>query len=167
MSRKSSYITQLLLFFCLSFFSCCNPSYLSVHTDYLSHRTLASYYVNTPDPLLDNPPIGQRLIVTWSIPKHIIPGNDLYLKIYLRYWNRQQDIKIEPVCKQRGTVVYTLMNEDYIATKGIMSYKVELIDNESIISEWKHQIWTDVIQVERQAEEAEPAEFTPDDELWD
>lgn len=125
----------------------CSDNYLSVHTDYISHRTLASYYVNTPDPLLNNPPIGQRLILSWSIPKHIVPENNLQLKIYLRFWNRQQVVKIEPITKSRGTIVYALMNEEYIATRGIMSYKAELVDDGVVISEWKHQIWTDVITI--------------------
>lgn len=137
--------------------SSCRNEYISVHTDYISHRTLASYYVNTPDPLLNNPPIGQRLILTWSIPKHILPGNDLYLKIYIRFWNREQIIKLEPITKQRGTVVYALMNDDYIATKGIMSYKAEIFDDEIKLAEWKHQIWTEVINVgnEEEIEEAD------------
>jgi hypothetical protein len=125
----------------------CNNQYLTVHTDYISHRTLASYYVNTPDPLLNNPPIGQRLILSWSVPKCTLPGNDLSLKIYIRFWNREQIVKVEPITKQRGTVVYTLMNEDYIATKGIMSYKAEIVDDGVVISEWKHQIWTEVINI--------------------
>ncbi len=146
MSRKSPFLALS----CIAvLFSACTPySYLSVHTDYLSHRTLASYYVNTPDPMLDNPPIGQRLIVSWSIPKHILPGNNLYLKIYMRYWNRAEEIKTEPVTRSRGTVVYAIMNEEYIETRGIMSYKVELIDNGQVISEWKHQVWTEVVHVE-------------------
>jgi hypothetical protein len=131
----------------------CNKQYLSVHTDYISHRTLASYYVNTPDPLLNDPPIGQRLILSWSIPKCTIPGNDLKLRIYIRFWNRQQIVKVEPITKQRGTVVYTLMNEDYISARGIMSYKAEIVDDDVIIAEWKHQIWTEVINIGADEEE--------------
>lgn len=141
--------------FCLLLAACKPCSYLTVHTDYISHRTLASYYVNTPDPLLDNPPIGQRLIVSWSIPKFILPGNDLYLKIYLRYWNRAEEIKTEPVTRARGTIAYAVMNEEYIETRGIMSYKVELIDNGEVLSEWKHQVWTEVIHIEDKEEEEE------------
>ena len=132
----------LLLVTCLSG---CTLNGISVHTDYLSHQNLASYHVNTPDPMLNDPPVGQRLIATWALPKHYLSYEDLHLLITIRFRTREQIIEKVPIYKMTGTFVYTLLNEDYFSKGGILTYKAELIGNHAILEEWKHQMWTRLI----------------------
>lgn len=131
----------------------CNQSYLSVHTDYFSRESLASFYVGTPDPRLDNPPIGQRLIISWSIPKLIFKCDDLHLKLKIRFRNREELIERIAICRAHGHYLYTLLNEEYMSKRGILTYTVDLIRDGEIIEEWRHQIWTDLIDLSQETKE--------------
>jgi len=137
------------------FLTSCQETYLSVHTDYLSHINLASYHVGTPDPLLNNPPIGQRLIVMWSIPPNYLYYENLHLLVTIRLRNREQINENIEVVKRRGTFVYPLLNEDYLEKGGILTYKVDLIGDEIILEEWRHQIWNEQILLNQQIESSE------------
>src|ERR1051326_7558271 len=65
----------------------CSQSCLKIQTDYLSHKTLASYYVGTPDPRQNDPAIGQRLIIGWSVPKSYLTYDNLRLEVSIRFRN--------------------------------------------------------------------------------
>lgn len=123
-------------------FTGCSSEYLTIYTDYLSHENLASYYVGTPDPRLNHPPIGQRLILSWSVPKEY---EDLHLEMTIRFRNREE--LQESLCLNRhsGTYIYSLEDEDYFEKKGILTYKVDLYSKDEIIEEWRHQLWTERI----------------------
>lgn len=151
-----------LFIFAMSTLTGCSGSYLSVHTDYLSHKTLASYRVNTPDPLLNNPPFGQRLIISWSLPKSYFSAEHLYLEITIRFRNREEIQERIAILKPHGHCVYALLNQDYLDKRGILTYKVDLIVNGTIIEEWRHQIWTDLIVTAPETPET-PVENVPAD----
>lgn len=123
----------------------CTTNNLTVHTEYISEENLASYHVETPDPLLLNPPIGQQLIVIWSIPRTYSPNRNLLLNVTVRFRNHQEITESVELTKLKGTYIYTLVNEDYLATRGILTYKIDLIEDGEIIEAWRHQIWTELI----------------------
>lgn len=140
--------TVLPIFLSILFLVSCNSSYLSVHTDYFSRENLASYYVGTPDPRLNNPPIGQRLIVTWAVPRSCNGYySDLHLEVTIRFRNRKEVREIYPITRLHGTYVYSLLNEDYIETRGMLSYKVDLVADGKVLEQWRHQIWADLIEI--------------------
>jgi hypothetical protein len=123
----------------------CTKGYLSVYTDYYSHENLASYIVHTPDPLLLNPPIGQRLIISWTMPAEHNHRTDVYLQLKVRYRNRKECSKTIPLCGRKGTHIFAVMNEEYRKTKGILTYKIEMFAGDCLIEEWKHQLWSELI----------------------
>ncbi|MBA3816636.1 MAG: hypothetical protein H0X29_09000 [Parachlamydiaceae bacterium] len=133
-----------LLLFSLS---SCLSSRLAVYTDYLTRENLASYHVDTPDPFLNRPVIGQRLIITWSLKKRYLLYQDLHLKIDIRFRNRKEVSYTHSLFHAKGTYVYALINQDYIDNKGILTYKVELIGDGQILDEWRHQIWSKLILI--------------------
>jgi hypothetical protein len=149
------------------FFSSCAtaPSMLSVHTDYLSHENLASYHVNTPDPRLNNPSIGQRLIISWSLPKKLLQLEDLHLEITLRFRTREEIQETVSISESSGTFVFPLLNEDYISTRGILTYKIDLIGGGEILEEWRHQIWTELIVIKHVETPAPDLKSQEDTEL--
>lgn len=129
---------------------CCERC-LKVQTDYLTHKDLASYYVNTPDPRQNVSAVGQRLIIGWVVPKPYLSYDDLHLEITIRFRNKEEIIEIFHLLKTRGTYVFSLFNEDYFQKRGILTYKVNLIGNGCILEEWRHQIWADFINVNAEA----------------
>lgn len=120
---------------------------LSARTDYIGYQNLASFYVGTPDPLLNNPPFGQRLIATWAIPSRIDISQypDLHLEIRLRYRTREEQTLIVPISKRRGCYTFCVLNAWYCQTGGILTYKLLLKSGDCILEEWKQQMWVDLI----------------------
>jgi hypothetical protein len=131
-----------LLLFCLT---SCTYRPLVVQTEYISHENLASYQVGTPDPRLNEPMIGQRLILTWSIPKSYLDYEDLHIHLKVRFHSREEEELEIPVHSHYGTYVYSLVDEKFCASRGILTYKAEMIANHCILEEWRHQLWSELI----------------------
>lgn len=152
-------IFALPILLTFSLLSSCSKSSLSVQTDYITYKNLASYYVNTPDPRLNCPVIGQRLIISWSVPKTYLSYEDLHLEITIRFRNREEVVEIFNLLRCRGTYVYSIFNQEYIEKRGILTYKIDLVGGGCVLEEWRHQIWTGLIEIKqeerREAEEDE------------
>jgi hypothetical protein len=128
----------------------CSKEHLTVYTDYLSIENLASYHVRTPDPSLNNPPLGQRLIISWSLSKKIFNNlENLHIDVIVRFRNREEDKFSIALYKASGTYIYYLLNKDYFEKKGILTYKLDLLTNAILIEKWRHQLWTDPIIFEK------------------
>ena len=137
---------------------------LTVHSDYLSVDHLASWHINTPDPLLNRPPFGQRLFVSWSVPRKYTFYQDLHLLITIRFRNREEMIKKVPIRENSGTYRYCLLEDKYCETGGFLTYKVQLKAGDCILEEWRHQIWAELIVItpeEQETEEEDEIEFSP------
>jgi hypothetical protein len=141
---RSSRLVLLLIPF---LFIGCSNEHLSVHTEYIDEEYLASYHVKTPDPLLLNSPLGQQLIVQWNVPRDYILYEDLHLRIYIRFRDRQEIVQIVPMRQRLCCYRYELLNDAFCKTGGIITYKIEIIGDGSILDEWRHQLWTELIQV--------------------
>jgi hypothetical protein len=128
---------------------------LTVHSDYLTRESLASYYVDTPDPLLNCPPFGQRLIISWSVPKQLLKEQDPHLLLTLRMKNREQIQKRIPLKRASGTSLYRVLNEEYCRTGGFLTYKIQVFAGGCVHEEWRHQLWAEWIQIELEESEDE------------
>lgn len=123
----------------------CSHSMVAIHTDYITHEDLASYYVQTPDPLLNCPPFGQRLILTWKLPKEVFVDSLYQIELTIRYKDRSEETKIIPLKYPTGTHLFCLMNERYLEKRGILTYKALLYRGDCLIGEWRHQLWEELI----------------------
>lgn len=137
---------RLLIFFSLLLTSC-SSSYLTVYTDYFNDTNLASYYVNTPDPLSDPPPVGQRLIITWMLSKEYRSIENLQLQVTMRFRNHEEISETVDLTDLKGTYVYPLLGEDYVEKRGFLCYKADLVSSGGVIEEWRHQMWTEAINL--------------------
>lgn len=125
----------------------CTHRSLTVQTQYFSAENLASYVVDTPDPLLNTPPIGQRLIISWDL-KEWDWYEKFHLKLTVRYANREEITQDVALYKKSGYYLFEVMNSDYCETGGIQTYKVELIGDDTVLNEWRHQLWRDLIIIQ-------------------
>lgn len=127
-------------------FTSCNTGRLTIQTKYFSVEDLASFYVDTPDPLQNNPPIGQSLLMSWMLNENELCN---YTKIEIRYTIRLRDKKeireSFPVGRNCGYITYSLYNDDYFKSGGIATYKVELYGDGILLEEWRHQLWQELI----------------------
>lgn len=124
----------------------CTLHRLDVQTQYLSHEHLASYHVETPDPSLHCPLIGQRLLVQWSLCDQEVKSGNLFLYLKVRFRNHQErEVKI-PVATKKGTYLYVLANEDYCQSGGILTYYAEILSETCVVASWKHPLWVELIK---------------------
>ena len=126
---------------------CTSNTHLSVQTLYFTRETLASYYTETPDPMLINPPVGQKLLVSWGLPRNYLDYEDLHLNIRIRFRNRTEielNIPIEKTC---GYYMYEVANDSFFETQGILTYKVDLVGGGAVLEEWRHQLWHEIIKI--------------------
>ena len=133
---------------------------LTVHSDYVTRESLASFYVDTPDPLLNCPPYGERLVISWSVPGKILKLEEPHLLLHLRYRNRDQIVRKVPLRRSCGTTLFRVLNEEYCETGGFLTYKVQLIAGGCVYEEWRHQLWAELIAIDHSdGEEVDVIDF--------
>lgn len=147
---RSRTMMRLMTGFCLSIFlSGCSLHPLTVQTQYLSHENLASYYVGTPDPHLDHPAIGERLLVQWCLSKCTFEGQELTLRLKIRFHNHKEDEITIPIEKKSGYYLYDLTNEEFCETGGILTYLAEIRNGNCVVESWKHPLWAPLISFDK------------------
>lgn len=134
-----------LILILFAFFASCSSHYLTVQMDFLRREQLASFHVDTPDPLLDAPLIGQRLFVHWNIPPSLLEYEDLHLDIVIRFLNHTEMKMTVPINICSGTYIYLLEGKDFCERLGFLTYKADLVGNGCILDMWRHQLWTELI----------------------
>jgi len=148
--KRSCFLLFLLL-------AGCRPYYLSICQEWIDVRYLASFHAGTPDPRLEHPPIGQKLILDWRVPKEVLERKpELILDLILwDYTTRQVRF---PVKSAMSYKTYRLLDEEYEKTGGILTYKACIrTEDGEIFREWKHQLWVNLITLD-QEEKTEFAE---------
>lgn len=126
----------------------CSLHPLTVQTQYLTHESLASFHVGTPDPSLHSPFIGQRLLVQWSLPASQLEGCQAFLFLKVRFRNHKEDEVKIPLHTKRGTYIYLHSNDDYCTSGGILTYQALIRNQNCILASWKHPLWTELIRLQ-------------------
>lgn len=109
----------------IAILSGCQKAPLSVEMRYISEENLASYYVETPDPRLSYPRVGQELKIRWNIPDNVYTKG-LKLSILLNmqdYSERHYSFTLN--CPS-GTKTLSIANDDFFATGGVLSFKAQI-----------------------------------------
>ena len=128
----------------------CKQYYLSICQEWVDVRYLASSHVGTPDPRQENPPLGQKLIIDWRIPKEVLKKKpEVVLDLILWDYSTRQ-IRI-PIKRKMDFSVFKLFGEEYKDSGGILTYKAEIITEDSqVFCEWKHQLWVNLITINQE-----------------
>lgn len=123
----------------------CLKKQLIVQTRYFSHEDLPSFYVNTPDPLQNDPPFGQSLLIFWHLDKNSCLSKDIEITYRIRFRNKTEIQESFKVNKLNGYYTYSIFNDDYFKSGGILTYKVDLMADGEIVEEWRQQLWKELI----------------------
>jgi hypothetical protein len=127
----------------------CYRHHLYVQQEWVDRNFLASSHVNTPDPKLDDPPEGQRLLIAWDFPRSQFQ-KELSLAVSVRFWSDTQKEISYPLPKKRGYCAYFFPNEK------ILTYRVRVLTREgTVLESWNHHFWTQLIEVGDSASAAE------------
>ncbi len=138
-------ITKIFLLFILISFTGCYSKRVTVQTKYFSNEDLASFYVNTPDPLQNNPPVGQSLLISWRLKHELCKYSLVEIRYTIRLRDKTEFTESYPINRNRGYFTYSLYNDDYFKSGGIATYKVQLVGDGEVIEEWLHQLWQELI----------------------
>ena len=126
----------------------CRRYYLEVSQQIINQATLASTHVGSPDPRQCPPPYGRRLIISWQVPKEIFDPNP-HLDLNVMFWNYTEERYTFTMEAKRGYVLYSLIGDEYLEKRGILSYKAQLVTQSGqVYRSWKQQLWVDLIKVE-------------------
>lgn len=138
--KKALICLTLLLFGCEKY-------QLAVTKERLSQNSLASTYVQSPDPLQKNPPKGQKLYLQWKLPKESFdPALVLALDVIFRDYTQQR--YTFPISAKRGTKEIEFVGKDWSEKGGLLTYKAELLTPKGeVVKEWKQALWIELIQI--------------------
>lgn len=126
----------------------CEKYYVCVKQISIGPSYLASTHVATPDPRQAHPPEGQKLFIDWVIPEDILEKSPKMV-VYLLYKDHTQKELSYPIKYQRGYEVYSLLNEEFKKTHGLLTYRAEIVTEDGeIYKDWKHQLWVNLITLE-------------------
>ena len=118
--------------------SCSN--FLYVQQQKVNCRELASTYVDTPDPLQECPPCGQRLVVSWDASGY--EGDDkLFIRGKVIFCDLTEKIFSKEICKGSSTTEF-YFPLDPNNKNPILSYKLDIVSEEGeVINSWTHKLW--------------------------
>jgi hypothetical protein len=126
----------------LLLFAGCHKYYVDVKKERIGRDSLASTFVGSPDPLQACPPSGEKLLVSWRLPKEAMEQQlVLVLKLVLRDY--EEVTEVYPVLRRRGMIAYGLEE------RGIVTYKAEIqtVAGE-VVEGWEQALWFSVIKEE-------------------
>ncbi len=137
-----------LLCLCL-FFTACSRKPIDVETQFSAYSDLASVRAFTPDPKkqLGNIP-EQALLIKWNIPYIDYKEEAYKLEISIRYGDREEEIYYYTISKRQDSYHFALDQNTYIQKKGIATYRVRLLKEDKVYSEFKHPVWTDILKID-------------------
>lgn len=127
--------------------SCCQKNaLLRCRSEFLFPTYLASVQVETPDPMQDCF-YGQQIILRWNLSKKSFPSSSLHLNLEVRYGTRAIETFEKEVCGKKGYAIFRLLNQDYWQSEGVISYRAVLFDEENLIAECRHPLWSELIVI--------------------
>lgn len=125
--------------------SCSSVPHLEVASQYWSRRDLASTVINTPDPEKNSQLFGQRLNISWYVPKKNFQSGsaDLFLRVKLK--NNEEINQTIPLKSSSGTYQFPIYGDDFTKKGGLLSYSVELRSGGKTLKTENHKLWVEPI----------------------
>lgn len=139
------------LLFPLLLLCACEKYDLSVRQLAVDSRWLASSHVGTPDPRLAHPPLGEKLAISWTVPPELL-AQEPRVVLHILFWNHTQKEVSYPIHYRTGTKVYSLLDEEFEKTKGLLTYRAQIVTADGhVYKDWKHQLWVNLITLDSEA----------------
>lgn len=154
-------IALTALFF-LSTLPGCRTPVLEVDLVYVGARSLASYWVCTPDPQLIDPPVGQRLVLMWRLSQkqfQQLVAPKLHLRVRLADYEEKSfwwDITTPS-----GKVIYSNVGTNECPPPNIGTYRVEIESEGKVVYCVEQALWTEWIQLQGGELETPDSALTP------
>jgi hypothetical protein len=139
-------VRALILLSMLLLTTGCTLCTLQVRSEYINKQSLASVYVETPDPRKACPNLGEKVVIDWVLPKSYLNCQELKMVLTVRLKNGEVHQMAFPITKFFGSSTYFLLNDDYFTSGGILTYKVDVVGDGTVLESWTHQLWCELIE---------------------
>lgn len=126
------------------FCGCSGSKHISVFSLPIDNKTLASVHVNTPDHrhLLNHN--GQKIYVSWKLPKEYL-GQTLSGVLKIRFKiPKQIEIPFE-ITALAGRIAYEVLDEEYFNGEGVLAYQIQIFIGDQLVDSFQHKMWTELI----------------------
>lgn len=135
----------LSLLFCTG---CALRPHISVHSQPINKKYYASHYAKTPDPRAEKGEVGQRLIISWHIPYRDFRKHVWRAKATVQFGDRTENSFYKQIDAFEGDWILKWSGRPFIDKRGVISYKVELLQDGEVIDTFQHQLWCELIRLE-------------------
>jgi len=122
---------------------CAPRQMLTARSEYLNSTYLASTQIRTPEPCYPCF-VGEQVIISWNLPR-CIPLSESELHFLVRLGDREVEERCIPVQLHSGFWIYRIINKEYWAHKGILSYSARIVRDGEEVYRFDHKLWQDLI----------------------
>lgn len=156
------------IFFALFLAAGCVRTPIHVIQEQVNQAMLASSFAQTPDPLRREDISGQRLLISWRLPKSYSMAPPWSLELQVIFKDLSQEQYTYAISRRSGTIEFDLLGPSYRDTKGLLTYQILLKDREGqTVSVWRHRLWFTLIVPEGQSALVPPTQEIPTTENQD
>lgn len=149
---RSSILSLLTIATAQFFLTGCSHSYVSSRVYPYTRKDLASYHLDTPDPVKATMLPTQVIAIDWKLPLSALrKGTDQYkLVAFIRYQDETEKQVEIPVTSIFGKTRIEIDPQEANGSPkgGIKSYKILLMRNSEVIAQSRHKLWEDKIKIE-------------------
>lgn len=140
-------ITRIALL-CNLFLAGCYTDGLYVQEEWVDREFLASSVVGTPDPRQEHPPVGQRLLIGWDLPRSEFSKKPaLHVTVWL--WDNTLEKICLPLERRRGAEAFFFPNDEPGKDRRILTYRVDVVSPDGeLLNSWEHHFWTKLIAID-------------------
>jgi len=129
------------------FICSCSSSRVVVDRYPVLKEDLPSYYIESPDPALQNPLIGQILVCRYQIRAFDPKSVPYLLMLRVIYKNLDEETHSVALYSSNGAIEFKILGEKYEATGGALTYRADLMTEDgAVVADFKHRLWFEIIQ---------------------
>lgn len=129
------------------FLSGCFSYGITTKREIIDRDTLASTFIESPDPRQLDPPHGEEITFFWNLPSFSKEDSPSLVLTFL-YRNYQKHIYRHPITNRKGSFAFSLLDPMYRETKGILTYRAQVVTKQGkVLATWQHQLWFHPIEV--------------------
>lgn len=137
-------IIRLLFLGTLVLLASCTAPAISVRTEKIDHKYLASYHVETPDPVRCRFFKGQQVVLSWKLCKKKVTA-PLHLKLLLVRANHTLEVIERTLSCLSGTTVFYFLGDDWCQKGEILTWRAEIYKDDALVALACQKPWVDWI----------------------
>lgn len=137
-------IVRLFFLAMLVLLSACAAPAISVRTEKIDHKYLASFHAETPDPLRCRFFKGQQVVVSWKFCKKKMAA-PLHLKLLLVRASHTLEVIERTLPCLSGTTVFYFLGDDWRQKEEILTWRAEIYKDNVLVAMTCQKPWVDWI----------------------